>query len=105
MKRVFTTLLAFLPERKHARSVTSPRRHRPFPCWLSLEALEDRVVPSTSVLGVPMPDLVVPLDLSPGPFTTVSVTAQAEPAGPLAQVLGNQPTVELAVPVPDFLTP
>jgi hypothetical protein len=105
MKRVFKTLLTFLPRRAHAPCVPSARRYPALQRRLVVEPLEARTVPSTSVLGVPAPDLPPPPALKPQPLMIAPVSAEPGPENALPQVLDKQPLVSFTAPVPEFLTP
>jgi hypothetical protein len=96
MQALWETLLALLPPGAPEASSSPPWAHRPLWRGLGPEALEDRTVPSLSVLGVPVPDL---------PLVSVPVTVELQPPSPFAQVLGDQLAMSLLAPVPQFLTP
>jgi hypothetical protein len=103
MQALLEALIVLLPPGAPRASPSRPWAHRPF--WLGLEALEDRSVPATSVLGVPVPDLTMPSDFGLPPLTSVPVTAELHPPSPLSQALGDQLSLSLPLPVPPFLTP
>src|SRR5262245_34208973 len=92
---------AVLPTRPAHRppGAAAPRGHGPSGRGLGLETLEDRTVPSVSVLGVPLPDFRLP------PLQSVPVAAEVHPPAELAQVLGERLAVSLLAPLPDFLRP